>query len=101
MHAQELVVVHALGLKKRTLDKAIIDKFPEGLHLRNKAKILVSKLMNKKQKIFSRNMVSTVKLDSTGMSSSWKSPMIHAYQGFSGVKNSTLFKSSINPLYKV
>jgi hypothetical protein len=36
MHAQELVVVHALGLKKRTLDKVVIDKFPEGLHLRNK-----------------------------------------------------------------
>jgi hypothetical protein len=50
MHAQELVVTHALGLRKRSKNNVIIDKFEESLALKEKVKALVSKIMNKKQK---------------------------------------------------
>jgi hypothetical protein len=50
MHAQELVVQHALGLRDRTRMQQTIDAFPEGKALKEKVKILVSAIMNKHNK---------------------------------------------------
>jgi hypothetical protein len=50
MHQQELVVQHALGLRGRTKNKQIVDSFDKGKNLRDKCKVFVSKLMNKKTK---------------------------------------------------
>ena len=49
MHAQELVVVHALGLRTRK-KKGQKDEFPEGKNLRDKVGTLLSKIMDKKSK---------------------------------------------------
>jgi hypothetical protein len=48
MHQQDLVVQHALGLWRRTKNKQITDLFDKGKDLRDKCKVFVSKLMNKK-----------------------------------------------------
>ena len=50
MHAQELVVKHALGLQSRSKNKQAYDENVPGKALRDKVKILVSTLMNKKKK---------------------------------------------------
>jgi hypothetical protein len=50
MHQQELVVQHALGLRGRTMNKQTIDSFDKGKDLRDKCKVFVAKLMNKKTK---------------------------------------------------
>jgi hypothetical protein len=49
MHAQELVVVHALGLRTRT-KKGDKDEFKEGKDLRDATRLLLSTIMNKKSK---------------------------------------------------
>lgn len=49
MHAQELVVVHALGLRQRTKNGES-DEFVESKALRDKTKLLLSKIMDKKSK---------------------------------------------------
>lgn len=50
MHAQELVVQHALGLRQRSVNKKIVDEFAVGKALKDKVKILVSKIMDKRNK---------------------------------------------------
>jgi len=50
MHAQELVLKHALGLAIRKRNKTVIDSFPAGKNLRDQCKSLASKIMDKKQK---------------------------------------------------
>jgi hypothetical protein len=50
MHAQELVVTHALGLRTRSRKGEVIDEFPTGKLLRDKTKQLLSKIMDKKAK---------------------------------------------------
>jgi hypothetical protein len=50
MHAQELVMQHALGLRQRTKNKEVIDSFEEGRLLCKKVKILSAFLMNKRAK---------------------------------------------------
>jgi hypothetical protein len=51
MHAQELVVTHALGLRTRKKrGVGIVDQFESGRLLRDRVKLLVSKLMDKKAK---------------------------------------------------
>ncbi len=50
MHSHELVVVHALGLRTRSRNKVITDEFEVGKMLRDKVKILLSLIMNKKCK---------------------------------------------------
>jgi hypothetical protein len=51
MHAQELVVTHALGLRtRRKRGVGVVDEFESGKLLRDSVKILVSKIMDKKAK---------------------------------------------------
>lgn len=51
MHAQELVVTHALGLRtRRKRNIGIVDQFESGRLLRDVVKKLVSKIMDKKAK---------------------------------------------------
>lgn len=50
MHAQELVVKHALGLHHRSKNKVAYDENVEGKQLRDRVKTFVSTLMNKKKK---------------------------------------------------
>jgi hypothetical protein len=50
MHAQELVVTHALGLRERSKAGVVIDQYETGKSLRNKVKNLLSKIMDKKAK---------------------------------------------------
>ena len=50
MHAQELVVQHSLGLRKRSKGGEIVDKFIPGEILTKKVHILVSKIMDKRSK---------------------------------------------------
>jgi hypothetical protein len=50
MHAQELVMQHALGLRQRTKNKKGVDSFEEGRVLCKKVKILAAKLMEKRAK---------------------------------------------------
>jgi hypothetical protein len=53
MHAQELVVTHALGLRKCSKNKIVTVSFELGVILKEKFKLLVSKLMNKNKNLFS------------------------------------------------
>jgi hypothetical protein len=50
MHAQELVVKHAMGLCKRRRGGKVVDENPEGLRLRDLCKTFASKVMDKKAK---------------------------------------------------
>ena len=50
MHAQELVVTHALGLRERSRQGVVTDKYEPGKTLRNRTKALLSKIMDKKAK---------------------------------------------------
>ena len=50
MHAQELVVQHALGIRKRSKGGRVIDKFEPGVNLVKKVHVLVSKIMDKRSK---------------------------------------------------
>jgi hypothetical protein len=50
MHAQELVVQHALGIRKRTKNGDDVDTFEPGRLLAKKVRILVSKIMDKRSK---------------------------------------------------
>jgi hypothetical protein len=50
MHAQELVVQHALGLRKRTKNGDDVDTFEPGRLLAKKVRVLVSKIMDKRSK---------------------------------------------------
>ena len=50
MHAQELVLKHALGLATRKKGGEVVDSFEVGKNLRDKAKALGSKIMDKKAK---------------------------------------------------
>ena len=50
MHAQELVVQHAFGLRKRRKNGDDIDKFEPGSLLAKKVRVLVSKIMDKRSK---------------------------------------------------
>ena len=50
MHAQELVVKHALGLATRKSGGKVVDSFPPGKELRDNCKALASKVMDKKAK---------------------------------------------------
>ena len=51
MHAQELVVTHALGLRtRRKRGFGVVDEFESGKLLRDAVKKLVSKIMDKKAK---------------------------------------------------
>ena len=50
MHAQELVVQHALGLRRRSRNGKDIDKFEPGNNLAKKVRVLVSKIMDKRSK---------------------------------------------------
>ena len=50
MHAQELVLKHAIGVAVRMKGKQVVDEFECGLLLRDKAKVVASKLYNKKAK---------------------------------------------------
>jgi hypothetical protein len=52
MHAQELVVTHALGLRKCSKNKIVTVSFELGVILKEKFKLLVSKLMNKNKIYF-------------------------------------------------
>ena len=52
MHAQELVVTHALGLRTRKKrGVGVIDSFESGRLLRDCVKKLVSRLMDKNQRV--------------------------------------------------
>jgi hypothetical protein len=50
MHAQELVVTHALGLGERSKAGVVTDQYEAGKNIRNKVKNLLSKIMDKKAK---------------------------------------------------
>jgi hypothetical protein len=50
MHAQELVVTHALGLRERSRQGVVTDKYEPGKTLRNRVKVLLSRIMDKKAK---------------------------------------------------
>lgn len=50
MHAQELVVQHALGIRKRSKNNKIIDEFQHGRDLVKKVHVLVSKIMDRRAK---------------------------------------------------
>lgn len=50
MHSQELVINHAFGIRTRTKNGVVIDCFQAGKHIRDKVKLLVSYIMNKKAK---------------------------------------------------
>ena len=50
MHAQELVLKHALGLAIQKKGGEVVDSFKVGKNLRDKAKALGSKIMDKKAK---------------------------------------------------
>jgi hypothetical protein len=50
MHAQELVVQHALGIRDRTRMRQPIDQFAAGKSLKEKVKKLVSTIMDKHKK---------------------------------------------------
>jgi hypothetical protein len=50
MHAQELVVTHDLGLKERSKQGVVTDKYEAGRTLRNRVKTLLSRIMDKKVK---------------------------------------------------
>lgn len=50
MHAQELVVQHALGIRDRTRMRIPIDQYPEGKSLKEKVKKLLSVIMDKHNK---------------------------------------------------
>jgi hypothetical protein len=55
MHAQELVVTHALGLRERSKQGVVTDKFESGKTLRNRVKNLLSKKWTRKQKVSSKS----------------------------------------------
>jgi hypothetical protein len=55
MHAQELVVTHALGLRERSKAGVVTDQYEAGKSIRKKVKNLLSKIMDKKQRVFLRN----------------------------------------------
>jgi hypothetical protein len=48
MHTQELVVGHAMGIRTRKKNNGVTDQFPAAKNLRDKVKLLCSKLMDKK-----------------------------------------------------
>ena len=50
MHAQELVLKHALGLATRKKGGVVTDEFPAGCELRDTCKTFASKIMDKKAK---------------------------------------------------
>jgi hypothetical protein len=50
MHAQELCVTHALGIRTRTYRGDVLDEFPPGKQLRDRVKALASKIMDGKSK---------------------------------------------------
>jgi hypothetical protein len=50
MHAQELVVQHALGLRQRSRNGKDWDTFIPGRNLKDKVKLLVAKVMDKRSK---------------------------------------------------
>ncbi len=57
MHAQELVVTHALGLRTRKKRGfGVVDSFESGRLLRERVKKLVSKIMDKNQRAASKNI---------------------------------------------
>lgn len=60
MHAQELVVQHALGIRKRSKNGEDVDTFEPGRLLAKKVRVLVSKIMDKRSKKSSLNTLSIV-----------------------------------------
>ena len=50
MHTQELVLQHALGIRRRTKNGKECDAFPPGKNLKDKVKKLVALIMNKHDK---------------------------------------------------
>src|SRR5687768_10010907 len=50
MHAQELCLKHAIGVAVRTENRQIVDSYPKGKALRDKCKLLASKIGDKKAK---------------------------------------------------
>jgi hypothetical protein len=61
MHTQELVVGHALGIRTRKNNNVVTDKFPEAKNLRDKVKLLCSKVMDKSPRIDFTNIANTAK----------------------------------------